>query len=159
MRQSPVPHGVHIVDIVEDLTVDHGYLTSLAERIMAELPCFVRSRPQAATRLRRLLDNYIRYESRVHQPRETCLRDYLIGGVPPAPAVSICQALREALSQPLGWQARLDLRHTLLRLLRESQMQMALEEAGLFAMAQARLSALERHALALRATVYWRAAA
>lgn len=147
------------MDIVEDLTVDHGYLASLVERIMAELPRFVRSRPQAAARLRRLLDSYIRYEGRVHQPRETYLYDYLIGGGGPAPAVSTWQTVREGLSQPLGWQARLDLRHTLLRLLRESQMQMTREEVGLFAMAQARLSALERHALALRAAAYWRVAA
>lgn len=144
------------MDIVEHLATDHGYLKSLAARIVAELPCFVRARPQAAASLRQLLDGYVRYDCRIHYPREACLRDYLAGAAGwQAPATAgAWQALREAMARPLGRQARLDFRHALLRVLREGQAEMAREEAGLFALAKTRLSYLERHALALRASVY-----
>ena len=144
------------MDIVDTLRADHGYLTSLARRIVDELPRYVRARPHSAARLRMLVAGYVAYEQRVHEPREAWLRAYLAARdgveVPPGfgePAHD-WTTIRAWLVSATGGAARLDLRHQLTAALRAGAESMQHEETDLLARARRCLSAVERHALALR---------
>lgn len=149
------------MDILESLATDHGHLTTLARRMIDELPRFVRGRPQAVKRLRSLVMAYASYEFGVHQPREKSLRQYLASGREGAQTQAVdaeaperigrsWRELCASLTRPLDERTRLDLRHCLVALLRDSKAQMQQEEEQLFVSAGARLSEAERHALAMR---------
>ncbi|KEZ78582.1 hypothetical protein [Salinisphaera hydrothermalis] len=145
------------MDIVDTLRADHGYLRSLGRRILDELPRYVRARPHAAASLRMLVAGYVDYETRVHEPREACLRAYLAaqdGGAPRAGEGESAHdwiTIRDRLASAMSAAARLELRHRLTAALRDGAELMQSEENDLLAQARCRLSAVERHALALRA--------
>ena len=145
------------MDIVDTLSADHGYLKSLARRIVDELPRYVRARPHSAARLRALVAGYVDYEKRVHEPRESCLRAYLAAREGAEVRGGIDElshdwtTIRERLASAIGGTARLDLRHRLTAALRDGVELMEHEESDLLARARRRLSDVERHALALRA--------
>lgn len=150
------------MDILDSLAADHRRMRHALGEITDELGRYLRARPAAARRLRSNVARYIDYAARVHEPREHCLRDYLRErGTPMGPfptneraAPGAWQDLLERLRQPLGSIDRLALRRRLAVLIRDSEDKMAQEEQALFAAARQGLSALERHALALRAIIY-----
>lgn len=145
------------MDIVDHLSADHGYLTTLARRIVDELPRFVRGRPQAIQRLRDLVSTYAAYDANVHQPKENCLRSYLDDAAATAASSENASSLGQhwhdlcqRLAKPLDELSRLDLRHRLFALIRDSKAQMQQEEDELLDWARSDLSRRERHALAMR---------
>lgn len=148
------------MDIVETLRTDHGYLTILARRIVDELPRYVRSRPYATRRLRALVTRYIDYARGVHEPREAFLRDYLAArtslqeSLAPEDTAHDWPTIHRRLACAANGDERLDIRHRLAAALRDATARMQHEEHGLLACAAQRLSATERHALALRAITW-----